>query len=43
MKIEEFKNLKEVIDPDNPFIPHYELDDGSDELDDIVIDELDEG
>lgn len=30
MKIEEFKNLKEVIDSENPFIPHYVLDDGSD-------------
>ena len=30
MYIEEFKDLKEVVDPQYPFIPHYELDDGSD-------------
>ena len=30
MNIEEFKNLKQVEDKDNPFIPHYYLDDGSD-------------
>ena len=30
MIIEEFKHLKNVPDPENPFIPHYELDDGSD-------------
>ena len=30
MIIEEFKDLKEVVDPEYPFIPHYELDDGSD-------------
>ena len=30
MKIEEFKDLKEVLDIENPFIPHYELEDGSD-------------
>ena len=28
MKIPEFANLKEVIDLENPFIPHYELEDG---------------
>ena len=30
MKIEEFANLKDITDIDNPFIPHYQLDDGSD-------------
>ena len=30
MKIKEFEHLKEVVDPIYPFIPHYELDDGSD-------------
>ena len=30
MIIEEFKHLKEVVDPEYPFIPHYVLDDGSD-------------
>ena len=30
MIIEEFKHLKEVPDKNNPFIPHYVLDDGSD-------------
>ena len=29
MKIKEFEHLKEVVDPEYPFIPHYELDDGS--------------
>ena len=30
MRIEEFKHLNEVVDKDNPFIPHYVLEDGSD-------------
>ena len=30
MIIEEFKEFKEVVDPIYPFIPHYELEDGSD-------------
>ena len=30
MIIDEFKDLKYVEDPEYPFIPHYELDDGSD-------------
>ncbi len=30
MIIEEFRNLKNITDIDNPFIPHYELEDGSD-------------
>ena len=30
MKIIEFSNLQEVMDPEYPFIPHYVLDDGSD-------------
>ena len=30
MRIKEFEHLKEVIDQENPFIPHYELEDGSD-------------
>lgn len=30
MKIKEFEHLKEVVDKENPFIPHYELEDGSD-------------
>lgn len=30
MIIEEFKDLKNVIDEEYPFIPHYVLDDGSD-------------
>ena len=30
MKIKEFEHLKEVVDNENPFIPHYVLDDESD-------------
>ena len=30
INIPEFANLKEKPDLENPFIPHYELDDGSD-------------
>ena len=30
MIIEEFKDLREEIDPEYPFIPHYVLNDGSD-------------
>ena len=30
MKIKEFEHLKEELDPENPFIPHYVLEDGSD-------------
>lgn len=30
MKIEEFAHLKEVVDEEYPFIPHYVLPDGSD-------------
>ena len=30
MKIKEFEHLKEVVDLENPFIPHYVLDDESD-------------
>lgn len=30
MKIEEFEKLKEIVDENNPLIPHYVLDDGSD-------------
>lgn len=30
MKIKEFEHLKEAIDKENPFIPHYILEDGSD-------------
>ena len=30
MKIPEFAHLKEEIDIENPFIPHYVLEDGSD-------------
>ena len=30
MKIKEFEHLKEVVDLENPFIPHYVIDDESD-------------
>lgn len=30
MKIKEFEHLKEVVDPENPFIPHYEIEEGVD-------------
>ena len=30
MKIKEFEHLKEGVDKDNPFIPHYVIDDESD-------------
>ena len=30
MKIKEFEHLKEELDIENPFIPHYVLEDGSD-------------
>lgn len=30
MKIKEFEHLKEVVDKENPFIPHYVIDDESD-------------
>ena len=30
MKIKEFEHLKDITDKDNPFIPHYEIEEGVD-------------
>ena len=30
INIPEFENLRKIVDPEYPFIPHYELEDGSD-------------